>query len=405
MTAVARRRTVVLSVEQALSMSYGTLRMVHQGYRVIRLEATPSGGRRTAGDPNRHIGREVAGADRHSYFVAPNVGKEAITLNLKRAEGRELLALLVRELPVDVFCTNTLPSRHRELGMDYGTLAALRPELVWCCISAMGPAEPDVPGYDPMLQALCGYMDLTGYPDGPPLQCGPPIIDLKAGDEAFLQVALALAERAETGRGRRIDIAMAQVAVSWLHTFLPMLDMGSPAAELRRAGNEHRQFIPVNAYPCRDGFVYVAVGSDAQWARLVGEPLFAALARDDWSTNEGRRATKQELHAAIAVITGAHDYGEVTAALRAAAVPHAPITGIDRVAELPFVARTALSTTAPDGRQIRLPPPAVSTAHLDAAGGELPFAPAYGEHTEALLGEVGVEPEAVAALRRDGVIA
>ena len=82
---------VVLSVEQALSMSYATLRFVHLGWRVIRVEATPSGGRRTAGDPNRYIGREVAGADRHGYFVAPNVGKEAIALNLKEARGRELL--------------------------------------------------------------------------------------------------------------------------------------------------------------------------------------------------------------------------------------------------------------------------------------------------------------------------
>ncbi len=154
----------------------------------------------------------MAGADRHSYFVAPNVGKEAVALNLKHAEGRALLLRLVRELPADVVCTNTLPSRHVELGIDYETLSAARPELVWCCISAMGPAEPDVPGYDPMLQALCGYMDLTGNSDGPPLQCGPPLIDLKAGDEAFLQVMLALAERDRTGYGKRIDISMAQAA-------------------------------------------------------------------------------------------------------------------------------------------------------------------------------------------------
>ena len=95
-------------------------------------------------------------------------------------------------------------------------------------------------------------------------------------DEAFAQVLLALLEQAETGRGRQIDISMAQAAVSWLPTFLPMLDMGSPPSELRRAGNEHRQFIPVNAYPTRDGFIYVAVGSDIQWSRLVREPIFAS---------------------------------------------------------------------------------------------------------------------------------
>ena len=102
-------------------------------------------------------------------------------------------------------------------------------------------------------------MDITGNPDGPPMQNGPPIIDLKAGDEAFAQVLYALLDRHRTGAGRAIDGSMAQVATSWLLTFLPMLDMGSPPDELKRSGNEHRQFIPTNAYPTADGFIYLAV--------------------------------------------------------------------------------------------------------------------------------------------------
>ena len=82
-------------------------------------------------------------------------------------------------------------------------------------------------------------------------------------------------ERSETGKGKQIDISMAQVAVSWLHTFLPMLDMGSPPEELKRAGNEHRQFIPVNAYRSKDGYVYMAIGSDAQWHRFTKMTMFA----------------------------------------------------------------------------------------------------------------------------------
>ncbi|MCZ7681262.1 MAG: CoA transferase [Sandaracinaceae bacterium] len=134
----------------------------------------------------------------------------------------------MRELPVDVFCTNTLPARHRELGLDYEALREAREDLIWCSISALGTAHPDVPGYDPVIQALCGLMDITGPADGPPTQNGPPLSDLKAGDEVFAQVALALFERERTGRGKRIDVSMAHGAVSWLLTFLPMLDMGSP---------------------------------------------------------------------------------------------------------------------------------------------------------------------------------
>jgi len=399
------RPRIVLSVEQALSMSYATLRFVHLGWRVIRVEATPATGRKSRGDPNRYIGRPVAGEDRHSYFVAPNVGKEAIALDLKQEEGRALLRRLVRKLPVDVFCTNTLPARHAALGLGYDALQAEREDLIWCNISAMGPDYPDVPGYDPVLQAQCGYMDLTGHPDGPPLQCGPPIVDLKAGDEAFTQVVLALMDRAETGRGRRIDISMAQVAVSWLHTFLPMLDMGSPPAELRRSGNEHRQFIPVNAYRTSDGYIYMAIGSDPQWQRFARQPLFAALDDERYATNEGRRAAKAELHGAIEAVTREVPAARVAGALAAAGIPHAPITPVEGVLALPFVESAALRTVAPDGRTVRLPPPAVSTPHLESTDGCLPFAPAYGEQTDALLAEVGLEPDAITALRQAGTVA
>jgi crotonobetainyl-CoA:carnitine CoA-transferase CaiB-like acyl-CoA transferase len=400
-----KRRPVVLSVEQALSMSYATSRFAQLGWRVIRAEPTPAAGRRSKGDPNRYIGREVAGEDRHSYFVAPNVGKEAIALDLKQAEGRELLRRLVEELEVDVFCTNTLPKRHAALGLDFETLSAKRPELVWCCISAQGLAYPEVPGYDPVLQALCGYMDLTGEPDGPPMQCGPPIIDLKAGDEAFAQVLLALLEQKDSGQGRVIDISMAQVATSWLMTFLPMLDMGSPPSELKRSGNQHRQFIPTNAYPTADGFIYMAVGSDAQWARLIEQPELASLGKPELATNEGRRAGKDKLHRDIADITRRLPTEAVSRALAKASIPHAPITPIEQVMELDFLKGALLSTMAPDGRRIRLPPPGARTPHLDAVGGELPFAPAYGEHTSAVLGELGLDKERIAALRQSGVVA
>jgi len=399
------RRPIVLSLEQALSMSYATLRLVHLGYRVIRLEQTPIPGRASRGDPNRFIGRPVAGEDRHSYFVAPNAGKEAIALDLKQPEGRELLVRLVRELPVDVFCTNTMPSRHEKLGIDFETLSAARPELIWCSISAMGLAHPNVPGYDPVLQALCGYMDLTGHADGPPLQCGPPLIDLKAGDEAFTQVMIALLEKERTGSGACIDVSMAQSAVSWLHTFLPMLDMGSPPEELRRSGNEHRQFIPVNAYSTSDGHVYVAIGSDAQWGRIVEQEMFRSLGQSRFASNEGRRQDNRELHAAIEAITAQHTRQQVSEVLTTAAIPHAPISPIEEVADLDFVRDSALRTIAPDGREIRLPPPAVSTEYLESVGGELPFAPAYGEHTDTVLGELGISGNEIADLRVRSVIA
>jgi crotonobetainyl-CoA:carnitine CoA-transferase CaiB-like acyl-CoA transferase len=386
-------------------MTYATLRFVHLGWRVIKIESTPVEGRKSKGDPNRYIGRPVAGEDRHSYFVAPNVGKEAIALDLKQMEGQELLKRLVQELQADVFCTNTMPSRHKRLGIGYEVLRKEKEDLIWCCISAMGLAHPDVPGYDPVMQALCGYMDLTGHADGPPLQCGPPLVDLKAGDEAFIQVILALMERHETGKGKQIDISMAHAAVSWLHTFLPMLDMDSPPSELKRSGNEHRQFIPVNAYKTKDGFIYMAIGSDAQWSRIAKTPMFSSLDQERFTTNEGRRKDKDELHQALDAITQKHPSAEVSEVLGEAAIPHSRITPIEEVPNLPFVAADALKTTAPDGRTVRLPPPSAQTDYLEQINRSLPFAPAYGEHTDTILAEVGLSTSEIASLRERKIVA
>ncbi len=396
---------VVLSLEQALTLTYATLRFVHLGWRVIRVEPTPLEGRKSKGDPNRYIGRQVAGEDRHSYFVAPNLGKEAIAIDLKQDEGQALLKRLIKELRADVFCTNTLPSRHKQLGIDYEGLRQEKEDLVWCCISALGLAHPDVPGYDPVIQALCGYMDITGQADGPPLQCGPPLADLKAGDEAFVQIILALMERNETGKGKQIDISMAQAAVSWLHTFLPMLDMGSPPSELKRSGNEHRQFIPVNAYRTKDGFIYMAIGSDAQWSRLIKQSLFASLDEERFTTNEGRRKDKAELHKSIEAITQQHPSDKIAKVLAEAGIPHSPITPIEDVPDLPFVSSKGLKTTTPEGRAVRLPPPAVDTEYLEQIKGILPFAPAYGEHTDTILKEVGLSPSEILSLRERGIVA
>jgi crotonobetainyl-CoA:carnitine CoA-transferase CaiB-like acyl-CoA transferase len=392
-------------VEQALTMTYATLRFKHLGWRVIKLEPTPVPGRKSRGDPNRYIGRPTAGEDRHSYFVAPNLGKEAIAIDLKRDEGQRVMKQLITKLEVDVFCTNTMPARHTRLGIDYDTLIAEKEDLIWCSISAMGMKYPDVPGYDPVLQALCGYMDLTGHADGPPLQCGPPLVDLKAGDEAFIQIILALVDRNETGKGKRIDISMAQVAISWLHTFLPMLELGSPPEELKRSGNEHRQFIPVNAYATKDGFIYMAIGSDAQWQRFVQQPMFSSLDQERYTSNEGRRKHKRELHTAIESITCNHRSKVVSGVLKESSIPHSPITPIEKVADLPFVTSMALRTKTPDGRIVRLPPPAVLTEHLQQQNKELPFAPAYGEHTDSLLAEIGISQEEIVSLRNRGIVA
>ncbi len=394
------KRRTVLSMEQALSLPSATLRFAQLGWRVIRVES--AGGAGLPGDPNRYIGSRVADDDRRSYFIAPNVGKEAVALNLKDPRGRELLQRLIRELEVDVFCCNTVPSRYQALGIDAAALRRARPDLIWAAISAMGPAYPDAPGYDPVLQAMAGYMEVTGDKDGPPMLTGIPVVDLKAGDELYAGVLLALLERQETGVARDVHVSMLQAAASWLITLLPLIDFGCRPDEITRSGNEHRKFIPTNVYPARDGYVYLAIGSDVQWQRLTALPRFAPVASEARRTNEGRLAQRAELRRDLVAVTMQHTVDELLADLAAATIPATRIHDIRQARELPALRDRLTRTTMPDGRTLRMQPMAVD---LPGAAGSLGFAPKYGQHTRSVLGEAGLSAAEIEALAGAGVIA
>jgi crotonobetainyl-CoA:carnitine CoA-transferase CaiB-like acyl-CoA transferase len=395
------KRRTILSMEQALSLPYATLRFAQLGWRVIRIESTPSG-EGLPGDPNRYIGGRVADDDRRSYFIAPNVGKEAIALNLKDPKGQEVLRKLIVDLDVDVFCCNTVPKRYKQLGIDYESLSAAKPDLIWAGISAMGPEYPDAPGYDPVIQAMAGYMELTGPADGPPTLSGVPLIDLKAGDEVYANVMMALLERAESGKGSRIDVSMLQAAASWLITTLPLLDFDCDPSEITRCGNEHRKFIPTNVYPTSDGFIYMAIGSDVQWRRLTEIPYFVPVANATRATNEGRVSERVAIHRDMASVTCQHTTAEIAADFRKATIPHAPIHDIPAVRDMEAVARSLTRTRTPEGREVRMQPMAVD---LPGALRELGFPAKYGEHTQSVLGEAGYSAVDCARLRKLGIFA
>jgi crotonobetainyl-CoA:carnitine CoA-transferase CaiB-like acyl-CoA transferase len=394
------KQRTVLSLEQALSMPYATLRFAQLGWRVIRIEATPIG-QRLPGDPNRYIGTQVVDDDRNSYFIAPNVGKETIALDLKDPRGRELLLRIIKELKVDIFCCNTLPGRYESLGIDYATLKTANPKLIWAGISAMGPEYPNVPGYDPALQAMSGFMELTGREDGPPSLSGIPLIDLKAGDEVYAGVCLALAELAETGEGTEINVSMLQAAASWLITTLPLVDFGCDDSEITRCGNEHRKFIPTNAYPTRDGFIYVAIGNDLQWQRFTEIEKFAPVANQARQTNRGRQAQRQACYDDISAVTSQYSTAELTIDFAAAIIPHAVINDIRQVRVLEALNGKLTTTHTPDGKLIHMQPMAVD---MDAAQTALSFPAKYGQHTRQILAEAGLGDGEIGRLADAGVI-
>jgi len=394
------KQRTVLSLEQALSMPYATLRFAQLGWRVIRIEATPIG-KRLPGDPNRYIGTQVVDDDRNSYFIAPNVGKETIALDLKDPRGRELLLRIIKELKVDIFCCNTLPGRYENLGIDFETLKTANPKLIWAGISALGPEYPFVPGYDPALQAMSGFMELTGREDGQPTLSGIPLIDLKAGDEVYAGVCLALAEQAETGKGSEINVSMLQAAASWLITTLPLIDFGCDDSEITRCGNEHRKFIPTNAYPTNDGYIYVAIGNDIQWQRFTDMEKFTAVANEARQTNKGRQAERQACYDDISAISANYSTAELAEEFAAATIPHAAINDIRQVRVLEALNGKLTTTHTPDGQLIHMQPMAVD---MESAQTELSFPAKYGQHTQKVLSEAGLGEGEIGALAEAGVI-
>jgi itaconate CoA-transferase len=389
----------ILSLEQATALPYGTMRFVQLGWRVIRIEATGDGPQ--PGDANRYAGREVAGADRHAAFIAPNVGKEAIGLNLKHPEGQALLRTLLTSLDVDVFCCNVMPMRYTALGIDYETLSAAKPDLIWAAISALGPDFPDVPGYDPIIQAMSGIMDLTGDPDGLPTLVGLPLTDLKAGDELYSSILLALLQRAQGGGGKRIDVSMLQAATSWLISALPLIDLGDGRAPITRTGSAHRQFVPTNVYPGSDGHIFLAIGSNAQWSKLTALGPFKRLDRPEFATLEQRAAHRLALYAELGAITASLRLGEMQALFAGAGLPHSTINPVPQIVEHPAIVKH-LQTTEIDGATIRLCPPAVAG---DAPSAAYTLAPRYGEHTDTVLAEAGLDNARIAELRHHGIVA
>ncbi len=389
---------IVLSMEQATTLPFLTMRLAFEGMRVIRLEHPQRG------DPNRWVGPVVLdGEGMNAYFFPNNVGKQAITLNLQTDEGRAILHELITDLPVDIFCTNQLARSYKKLGIDYETLQAIKPDLIWLGITGFGP-ESDEPAYDPMLQARSGLMGLTGEADGPPMLSGLPLADIGSGEHGFGQIMKALYRRALTGQGSRIDISMFQSVVSWMVN--PLMLATSLGIEIERHGNTHRFFAPASAFEAQDGYLYLAVGNDRQWQAITELPGFEGLAREEYRTNAGRIADVERLNEALAAIFRTRPADGLVAAFRSIGVPASRVNSVRDVVQDPYIRTRMVTARDPrSGLEIRLPPPPTITPFLEAAGFQMGFPPRLGEHNAEIYGGVlGYDARHLAGLKARGVV-
>ena len=390
---------MILSLEQATVLPYLTYRLAHDGMRVIRLEHP------VHADPNRKVGDPFLPGekDMRSYFVAFNAGKEALTLNLKDSKGQELFRDLLVKLDVDVFATNQLPKNYGPLGIAYDILKEVKPDLIWMGLSGFGPDSNEA-AYDPILQARGGLMELTGEAERSPQMVGIPLPDMGTSEHAYGLVMRALYERAVTGKGSRIDLSMMDSTVSWLTQPITMAKTFGKV--MKRHGNTHEFFAPVNVYPTRDSYVFIALGNDIQWQRMVKIKGFEGIEAEAYVTNAGRAANMNELNVKIAAATRVWDTEELLAVLREGLIPVAKVQTVAEVCEDVAVRdRFLTSTDAVSGMSITHAPPPFMTTYLKENGRTLSFPPRLGEHNQKIYGDVlGLSNEDLDQLKTRGVI-
>ncbi len=392
------RNITVLSLEQATVLPYLTLRLVEDGANVIRLEHP------VYGDPNRRVGDDVLNEDRmHSYYLALNAGKKALTLDLAAPEGRKLLKELILTLKADIFAVNQLPKNYPKLGIEYETLKEIKPDIIWIGLSGFGPTSNDA-AYDPILQARGGLMELTGEKGETPYVMGIPLPDMGASEHGYELLLKALYKRALTGQGSRIDVSMFESTVSWLtqaitHTV-------SFGRKTTRSGNAHEFFAPVNVYPTKDGYVYVAVGNDRQWESITKIPQFRSLDRKEYSRNAGRIADVANLTRALNEITKTFATEDLLKILSEATIAASKVNTIEEVVEDPYVKPNLLHATDPrTGRVVAIAPPPYKSPYLESVNRNLSFPPRFGEHNAEIYGGLlGYSAEQLKELKEKNII-
>jgi formyl-CoA transferase len=387
----------VLALEQATVVPYMTYRLAQDGFQVIRMEHP------VYGDPNRLVGERVLKEDRmNAYYLCINSGKKAITLDLSSEDGRKIFNALVTRFDIDIFITNQLPKNYEKLGVDYETLKALKPDIIWMGVTGFGP-ESNEAAYDPILQSRAGLMELTGEKDGAPQAIGIPLPDMGTSEHGYGLLMKALLKRQVEGKGSRIDLSMFESSVSWLT--VPICLSATFGKHITRHGNAHEFFCPVNVYETKDGFIYLAVGNDKQWKAMVSQADFQSLSKPEYEKNSGRIADGPNLHTAIKAITRQQPSSRWIDLFQSIGVPVSKIHNISEVIEDPYVKKNLLHAEDPVSKmKITLAPPANRTSFVAESGGKLTFPPRFGEHNEAIFGELGYTQADLSRLREKGVI-
>ena len=342
-----------------------------------------------------------------AYYLCANRNKRSITVDITQPEGQDIVRRLAAQS--DVVLENFKLGGLKQYGLDYDSLKAVNPRLVYCSITGFGQDGPYAPraGYDFLIQGLGGLMSITGRPDGEPgagpMKVGVALTDILTGLYATNAVLAALAWREQSGEGQYIDMALLDVQVACLaNQAMNYLATGSNP---RRMGNAHPSIVPYQDFTTADGHMILAIGNDGQFARfceVAGRPELAADAR--FATNRARVENRAELIPLLNEITATRTTAEWIAQLEARAVPCGPINGLAEVFADPQVQARGLAVKMPHPEAGEVPLVA-SPIRLSKTPVEYRRAPPLvGEHTDEILADLGVDAAGIARLRERGVV-
>ena len=398
----------VLDLSRVLAGPWCGQILADLGAEVIKVE------RPGAGDDTRTWGppwmKDTAGNDTReaAYFMAANRGKKSITIDLSRPEGQALVKRLAAQS--DILLENYKVGGLAQYGLDYASLHAEMPKLIYCSVTGFGQTGPysGRAGYDFIIQGMGGLMSITGerddLPGGGPQKVGVAVSDLMTGMYSTVGVLAALAHRDVTGKGQHVDMALLDTQVAMTANMaMNYLASGKPPG---RAGNAHSNIVPYQTFPTSDGHVIIAVGNDSQFAKLCAVMGCPELAKDErYATNPSRVKHRAVLVPLIAERIAQKPMQFWADALEAVGVPCGPINDLAQTFADPHVQHR--------GMRIELPHPTAGKVPLVGSPiklSETPVTyqsapPTLGQHTEDVLSTVlGLDGDAIAQLRADGIV-
>jgi crotonobetainyl-CoA:carnitine CoA-transferase CaiB-like acyl-CoA transferase len=354
------------------------------------------------GDEARGWGPPFKG-DESAYFLSANRNKRSITLNLRQPAAKEVLWRLIEG--GDVLLENFSPGTIGRLGFGYDVVHARNSRLVFCSISGFGQNGPDYtrPAYDPILQGMGGLMSITGLPGGSPTKVGVAIADIVAGMLSAYTVMAALYRRQSSGEGQFVDTSLldGQVALLTFQAARYLIAGEIPTPN----GNRHPIMAPSDSFRTADGYVNVAAGNDALWAKFCqGVGLDSLIADPRFATNAARVANVQEMTALIEQRFSTLTTAQGVDMLDAAGVPGGPIRNIAQVFEDPQVQHLGLRHKVRHSREGDIEIPGVPYRLSESPAGVHRPPPALGEHTGEVLGDLGYNPAQIAEMRAAGAI-